>query len=86
LVGDLLKPIQDVDCVVTVCPLCQLNLEAYQRQVSGQLGVPVHLPVLYFTQLMGLAFALPEEALKLKANLVGTQKLLDRLKQLSAWV
>jgi heterodisulfide reductase subunit B len=86
LVGDLLNPIRDVDCVVTVCPLCQLNLEAYQREVSGQLGAPVHIPVLYFTQLMGLAFALPEEDLKLKANLVGTQKLMKRLGQLSAWV
>jgi heterodisulfide reductase subunit B len=86
LVGDLLEPIRDVDCVVTVCPLCQLNLEAYQREVSGQLGAPVHIPVLYFTQLMGLAFALPEEDLKLKANLVGTEKLMKRLGQLSAWV
>ncbi len=34
LVGDLLAPIRDVDCVVTVCPLCQLNLEAYQREVA----------------------------------------------------
>lgn len=86
LVGDLLEPIRDVDCVVTVCPLCQLNLEAYQHQVANELGAPVHVPVLYFTQLMGLAFALPEEDLKLKANLVGTQKLLERLQQLSAWV
>jgi len=86
LVGDLLRPVRDVDCVVTVCPLCQLNLEAYQREVAGQLGAPVHLPVLYFTQLMGLAFGLPEESLKLKANLVGTQKLMKRLEQLSVRV
>jgi heterodisulfide reductase subunit B len=81
-----LRPVRDVDCVVTVCPLCQLNLEAYQREVGGQLGAPVHLPVLYFTQLMGLAFGLPEESLKLKANLVGTQKLMKRLEQLSVQV
>ena len=86
LVGDLLSPVRDVDCVVTVCPLCQLNLEAYQREVSGQLGAPVHIPVLYFTQLMGIAFGLPEEDLKLKANLVGTQALMKRLNQLSTWV
>jgi heterodisulfide reductase subunit B len=84
LVGDILRPIQDVDCVVTVCPLCQLNLEAYQREVGGQLGAPVRIPILYFTQLMGLAFGLPEEDLKLKASLVGTQKLMKRLGQLEA--
>jgi len=84
LVGDILSPIRDVDCVVTVCPLCQLNLEAYQREVGGKLGESVHIPVLYFTQLIGLAFGLPEQDLKLKASLVGTQKLMKRLGQLSA--
>ena len=86
LVGDLLGPVRDVDCVVTVCPLCQLNLEAYQRQVAGKIGAPVHVPILYFTQLLGLAFALPEEDLRLKANLGGAEKLVKRLDQLSAWV
>ena len=79
LVGDILSPIRDVDCVVTVCPLCQLNLEAYQREVAGKLGEPVHIPVLYFTQLIGLAFDLPEQDLRLKASLVGTQRLMKRL-------
>jgi len=86
LVGDLLAPIREVDCVVTVCPLCQLNLEAYQREVAGRLGAPVHVPILYFTQLLGLAFALPEEDLKLKSNLGGAEKLVKRLESLSAWV
>jgi heterodisulfide reductase subunit B len=84
LVGDLLSPIRDVDCVVTVCPLCQFNLEAYQREVGGQLGTSVHVPILYFTQLMGLAFGLPQEQLKLKAGLVGTNKLMRQLEQLTA--
>ena len=86
LVADLFEPIRDVDCVVTVCPLCQFNLEAYQRQVSGQLRAPLNIPVLYFTQLIGLAFALPEPDLRLKANLLGTQNLMKRLGQLGAWV
>jgi heterodisulfide reductase subunit B len=84
LVGDLLSPIRDVDCVVTVCPLCQFNLEAYQREVGGQLGTSVHIPILYFTQLMGLAFGLSQEQLKLKAGLVGTNKLMRQLEQLTA--
>ena len=85
LVGDLLSPIRDVDCVVTVCPLCQLNLEAYQREVGAQLGTTLHIPILYFTQLVGLAFGLPDEQLKLEANLMGTERLMKRLRQLGAW-
>ncbi len=81
LVGDILDPIRDVDCVVTVCPLCQLNLEAYQREVGGHLGARVNIPILYFTQLMGLAFGLPEADLKLNASLVGAQKLIKQFGQ-----
>lgn len=52
------------DCLVTVCPLCQFNLDAYHAQVEAGYG-PVVLPTVYFTQLMGLAFGLPEHALGL---------------------
>lgn len=40
------------DAIVTSCPLCQVNLE--MRQAARK------LPVFYFTELMGLAFGLPE--------------------------
>ena len=86
LVADILAPIGDVDCVVTVCPLCQLNLEAYQREATRQVGARVNVPVLYFTQLIGLAFGLGEDELKLNASLVGTQRLMKRLTQSSGWV
>jgi heterodisulfide reductase subunit B len=85
LVADLLEPVRDADCIVTVCPLCQLNLEAYQREVGHRLGQSVHIPILYFTQLMGLAFALPESELDLDANLVGTGHLMEQIGRLSAW-
>jgi heterodisulfide reductase subunit B len=86
LVGDVLSPIRDVDCVVTVCPLCQFNLEAYQREVGGLTGSRINVPILYFTQLLGLAFGLAEEELHLEDSLVGTGRLMRRLGQVDAWV
>jgi heterodisulfide reductase subunit B len=53
------------DCLVTVCPLCQFNLDAYHGQVASQYG-EVLVPPVYFTQLMGLAFGLPEARLGLR--------------------
>lgn len=53
------------DCIATVCPLCQFNLDAYHDQVRKQYG-DVVLPTVYFSQLMGLAFGLPEKQLGLK--------------------
>jgi len=57
------------DCLATVCPLCQFNLDAYHAQVSSQYG-PVRVPAVYFTQLMGLAFGLPEDQLALDRSAV----------------
>jgi heterodisulfide reductase subunit B len=50
------------DCIATICPLCQFNLDAYQAQVTAEYE-PVSVPTVYFTQLMGLAFGLPQEQL-----------------------
>jgi heterodisulfide reductase subunit B len=52
------------DCLATVCPLCQFNLDAYHSKVRGEYG-DVVVPTVYFTQLMGLAFGLPEKQLGL---------------------
>lgn len=52
------------DCIATVCPLCQFNLDAYHSRVRSEYG-DVLVPPVYFTQLMGLAFGLPENSLGL---------------------
>jgi heterodisulfide reductase subunit B len=70
LVSDLLQAVEGADLIVTVCPLCQMNLESYQGQVSKRLGRPVHMPILYLTQLLGLAFGLPDQELGLAHNIV----------------
>jgi heterodisulfide reductase subunit B len=36
--------------------MCQLNLDAYQVEMNKHFHTDYHVPVLYFTQLMGLAF------------------------------
>ena len=46
------------ECIITACPLCQINLEAYQKAISKSMGEDCSIPVLYFTQLMGTALGL----------------------------
>jgi heterodisulfide reductase subunit B2 len=53
------------DCLTTLCPLCQFNLDAYHAEVKTQYGA-VSVPPVYFTQLMGLAFGLPDAELGLR--------------------
>jgi heterodisulfide reductase subunit B len=52
------------DVLATVCPLCQFNLDAYHSQMEAQ-WEPARLPTVYFTQLMGMAFGLPDADLAL---------------------
>jgi heterodisulfide reductase subunit B2 len=50
------------DMIVTVCPMCQLNLDVYQAAANRLFETDYHMPVLFFTQLIGLAFGLsPKE-------------------------
>ena len=66
-VAGILADAEGADAIVTVCPLCQMNLEAYQSQARKLGAKPV--PILYLTQLMGLAFGLNAEAVLLDKNL-----------------
>ena len=70
LIAELLTAAHGADCIVTVCPMCQMNLDAYQGKISSQLGIKIRIPVLFLTQLLGLAFGLPAQALLLDQNIV----------------
>jgi heterodisulfide reductase subunit B len=47
----------DADVIATVCPLCQFNLEVFESDASN--AHKFNIPVLYFTQLLALAFGVP---------------------------
>jgi len=53
------------DCVAVACPMCQMNLDAYQSDMESQYGKKVNMPILYFTQIAGLAMGLSPKALDL---------------------
>ena len=63
------------EAIVVACPLCQTNLDLRQEQINSQLGEQYDLPIVYFTQLMGLAFALDPKALGLEMHFVDTSGL-----------
>ena len=67
LSGKLLKEAKDAgaDCLALACPMCQMALDGYQPQAGKQIGERLDMPVLYFTQLMGLAMGIDERQLGL---------------------
>jgi heterodisulfide reductase subunit B len=56
------------DMLVTACPLCEYNLGPRQSEVEKRYPVFNSIPVVYFTQLMALAFRLDEEATAFAGN------------------
>ncbi|MBI5822487.1 MAG: CoB--CoM heterodisulfide reductase iron-sulfur subunit B family protein [Chloroflexi bacterium] len=46
------------DVIATTCPMCNVNLEVYQNQVNREFGTQYSIPVMYFTQLMGVALGI----------------------------
>ena len=68
------------EVMVTGCPLCQLNVDAYQVMVNQKYKTDYHLPVLFFTQLMGLAFGYGEKDLGMKTSIVSAEKALAKFK------
>ncbi len=64
------------DAVVVACPFCHVNLDSRQKQIEEQMGAILDLPVLYFTQLMGLAFGVSSKDLALHKHFVDPLPLL----------
>ena len=69
----ILKAARGADAVVTVCPMCQMNLEAYQEKIASRYGEDLRITVLYLPQLLGMAIGLSEPELGIPLNLAVTR-------------
>ena len=65
--------------VVVACPLCQSNLDMRQPDIEKHFGKKLNLPVMYFTQLMALAFGYPESELMLPKHIVPVDEALTHI-------
>jgi heterodisulfide reductase subunit B len=67
------------DCMVVTCPMCHLQLDAKQKAVEAKYNIKLELPVIYFTQLIGLAMGFQSGELGLDKHLVSTEKLIAKI-------
>ena len=60
------------DIIINCCPFCHLQLDLGQMEVnnfySDVIGEPFHIPVIYITQLLGVAFGMDPSSLGLIKN------------------
>jgi heterodisulfide reductase subunit B len=78
LINKILRNAQEngAQCLVTPCPLCQINLDAYQSVVNSRFKTRYNLPVLFLTQLVGVALGIKPDALALSRNIVSPMRVL----------
>jgi heterodisulfide reductase subunit B len=51
------------DVIACMCPMCQLNLDAYQAPVNRRFRTRLNVPIVFFTQLLGVAFGIEPKKL-----------------------
>jgi heterodisulfide reductase subunit B len=67
------------DLMVTVCPMCQMNLDAYQNETNRHFRTNYRMPIVFFTQVMGLAFGKDPKSLGFGKELVDARPALNRI-------
>ncbi len=81
LAGTTLKAVQSlsVNGMVVSCPDCQLMFDANQKQAGTTVGAKLNVPVIYFTQLLGLAMGVEEKKLGLQLNQSPVEEILAKI-------
>ncbi len=64
------------DALVVACQLCHANLDMRQTRIGKLDGRSYNLPIVYFTQLMGLSFGISYKALGLGRHLTNPKAML----------
>ena len=78
LSGDILQMAYDegAQAIVVACPLCQSNLDLRQAMINKKFKKNFDMPILYFTQLVGLALGIDPLKLGLNKHIVNPLKLI----------
>ena len=69
--GEKLQKIEEqgFDLLVDICPWCHRQFDGKQKKAGETVAATLNLPVLYLTQLLGIAFNISIEKLGLNLNL-----------------
>jgi heterodisulfide reductase subunit B len=59
---------EGAEMIVTSCPLCQYNLEKSQKRLIKEVSGYRALPIVYFTQILGLALGQSDEVVGFDEN------------------
>jgi heterodisulfide reductase subunit B len=70
--------VTDANAMCLVCPFCSVMYDSNQKSIESEYDTTYNLPVLYLTQILGIAMGFDRKALGLNMNVVKTKDLLSR--------
>lgn len=65
------------DMIVTPCPVCQMNVEVYQGHINQTHGTKFDIPVVYYSQLMSVAYGASVKEAGLDGQIIRAKQLED---------
>ncbi|VAX14154.1 Heterodisulfide reductase subunit B-like protein [hydrothermal vent metagenome] len=79
LIKDIIESAYDggADMIVTPCPVCQMNVEVYQDQINAKYKTKFDMPVVYYSQLMSVAYGKGVQESGLNGQVIRAKKLED---------
>ncbi|MEN8130049.1 MAG: CoB--CoM heterodisulfide reductase iron-sulfur subunit B family protein [Pseudomonadota bacterium] len=77
LIKDIIESAYDggAEMIVTPCPVCQMNVEVYQDQINAKYGTKFHMPVVYYSTLMTVAYGKSAKAAGLDGQVIPAKRL-----------
>ena len=66
---------QGADVICTPCPLCQANVEVYQSEINKKHGTKLNMPVVYYSQLLSVAYGGTLKEAGLDGHIIQPKKL-----------
>lgn len=65
------------DMILCMCPMCQLNLDAYQSRVNSYFKTRFKIPIVFFTQMLGIAFGIEPGSLGFGKEIVPAEPVIQ---------
>jgi heterodisulfide reductase subunit B len=67
------------DCIAVSCPMCQVNLDLRQQDIKKQMGNDYQMPIVYITQLLGIALGISSKKLGFNKLIVPAKSVLEKV-------
>ena len=72
---------EKADAMISICPFCSVMYDSNQKSVEKKFETEYNLPVLYYTQVLGLALGVPPDELEFKRNRIRPKEMLRKFNE-----